>query len=171
MKPDHVIFIILGLFLLAILVDTVHHRITRQRRKASSAAQVQAEKHDVPAEDLAEKQPVYKFAADENTQIKQALALSAAIRDMEDRFQIVLARFPEATRNDAIKRECDIVTEQLRITRSYEDELLRFVFSWRGRSSLSSNTYRPTIAQATWALTAANLTLDFASARIAALGG
>jgi len=111
-----------------------------------------------------------KLSTDDNEQLRQALALSAEVKQLASQFGAIKARLPEITSEqaDALttarNRECIIVTEQLRIAKSNADLLMRFVMApYQGSDGAS---YTPSFEDAAWALTAANLTLGFARSRI-----
>jgi hypothetical protein len=115
-----------------------------------------------------------KFSQDEAEQLRQALSLSTDIKKLESDFMSISGRLPEAAqdapdeaRSSARKRECTIITEQLRIAKSYANELMRFAMAPYQATPDAQHT--PSFNDASWAFTAAHLTLRFARARVIGL--
>jgi len=113
-----------------------------------------------------------KLASDHTGQLKQALALRSAINALEAEFSALQENLPKGLHENQqdpqskeIAHECMIAREQLRITQSYCNELMRFVMA-PFQDAASRPYYVPTQDQAAWAFTAAKLTLGFAQNRI-----
>ena len=175
MQADHVVLFVLGAFVFAILLDNILYRLRHRGNDIPvNTARTADSVSSTPITSSAPAESKFASVDQVEEQFKQTLTLSASIRELEDRFHNLQVREAQSTRSESVKREFVILAEQLRIARSFENELLRHVFSWRGGSSSDSNfasNYRPTHAQATWAYTAANLTISFAGARLQALAG
>ncbi|MBU6450928.1 MAG: hypothetical protein KGS72_04060 [Cyanobacteria bacterium REEB67] len=125
--------------------------------RPTSAAQEQAT--DVFADCVHDRNaPVDVFSCDFGQQIRQVIALNAAIRQVQSNYSASCQRL-QLERNNP---QCVIIDEQMRIAASYAAEVSRYAFSWVSDKSF----YRPTFAQASWAFTAAHLSLSFAGARV-----
>jgi hypothetical protein len=113
-----------------------------------------------------------KLSQDEKVQLKQALALSQDVKSLEAEFAAIRSRLPATAaigdaKAVATSREVAIAAEQLRIARSYSNELMRFVMA--AYQSQAQGQYVPSFSDASWAFTAGHLTLSFARARIVTL--
>lgn len=154
---------LLLLLLLVILATRLRMRSMLQDRERQEKQEKAQQDPKQVAASTAEKAPVdEKLASEEEARLKQAFTLQAEINALSAEFAALQEGLQK---NEAIDRECVILKEQLRIAQSYASELMRFVMA-PYQDAQSRPYYVPTQEQASWAFTAAKLTLGFAKNRI-----